>query len=70
MAGRGPKFEYEIGEHVLCFEPDLTKARVLYDAKARRFIEAVTCYRTGINHYGHEVILESRYRSNLDLGII
>ena len=33
MAGRGLRFEYEVTEVVLCFEPDCTKARVLYDAK-------------------------------------
>uniref|UniRef100_A0A0B7A8I9 Uncharacterized protein n=1 Tax=Arion vulgaris TaxID=1028688 RepID=A0A0B7A8I9_9EUPU len=33
MAGRNMRFEYDIGEIVLCFEPDPTKARVLYDAK-------------------------------------
>ncbi|XP_005105000.1 male-specific lethal 3 homolog [Aplysia californica] len=33
MAGRSLRFEYDIGEIVLCFEPDPTKARVLYEAK-------------------------------------
>lgn len=33
MTGRGVRFEYEVGEIVLCFEPDPTKARVLYEAK-------------------------------------
>ncbi|ELU01709.1 hypothetical protein CAPTEDRAFT_223835 [Capitella teleta] len=33
MSLRGMKFDFEPGEHVLCFEPDLTKARVLYEAK-------------------------------------
>ncbi|BFZ15060.1 hypothetical protein BsWGS_18099 [Bradybaena similaris] len=33
MAGRNMRFEYDVGEIVLCFEPDPTKARVLYDAK-------------------------------------
>ncbi|KAK6976823.1 male-specific lethal 3 [Biomphalaria glabrata] len=33
MAGRNIRYEYDIGEIVLCFEPDATKARVLYDAK-------------------------------------
>jgi len=27
------KSKFVIGERVLCFEPDQTKARVLYDAK-------------------------------------
>lgn len=41
MAGRGFRFEYEISEIVLCFEPDCTKARVLYDAKVveRRIVK-------------------------------
>jgi male-specific lethal 3 len=33
MSIRGVKFIYSVGEPVLCFEPDPTKARVLYDAK-------------------------------------
>ena len=33
MSTRGLKFNYQVGELVLCFEPDPTKARVLYDAK-------------------------------------
>ncbi|XP_033742173.1 male-specific lethal 3 homolog [Pecten maximus] len=33
MSTRGIKFQYTVGECVLCFEPDPTKARVLYDAK-------------------------------------
>ncbi|KAL8616789.1 hypothetical protein ACOMHN_017826 [Nucella lapillus] len=33
MAKRGIKFEHSVGELVLCFEPDPTKARVLYEAK-------------------------------------
>ena len=30
---RGVRFQYRTGESVLCFEPDSTKAKVLYDAK-------------------------------------
>ncbi|XP_046648959.1 male-specific lethal 3 homolog [Daphnia pulicaria] len=30
---RSTKFKFSEGERVLCFEPDVTKARVLYDAK-------------------------------------
>ncbi|KAL3878919.1 hypothetical protein ACJMK2_031245 [Sinanodonta woodiana] len=33
MSLRGVKYSYSIGEIVLCFEPDPTKARVLYEAK-------------------------------------
>lgn len=36
MSTRGVKFNFEAGEHVLCFEPDLSKARVLYGARVRR----------------------------------
>lgn len=32
-ASEGMKFQFHSGEKVLCFEPDATKARVLYDAK-------------------------------------
>ncbi|XP_015217264.1 MSL complex subunit 3 isoform X1 [Lepisosteus oculatus] len=33
MNSRGMKFKFHKGEKVLCFEPDPTKAKVLYDAK-------------------------------------
>ena len=33
MSTRGIRFNYEPGEGVLCFEPDPTKARVIYEAK-------------------------------------
>ncbi|XP_063809569.1 male-specific lethal 3 homolog isoform X3 [Pseudophryne corroboree] len=33
MNARGMKFKFQKGEKVLCFEPDPTKAKVLYDAK-------------------------------------
>ncbi|KAG8587115.1 hypothetical protein GDO81_005577 [Engystomops pustulosus] len=33
MNSRGMKFKFQKGEKVLCFEPDPTKAKVLYDAK-------------------------------------
>uniref|UniRef100_UPI00358F1209 MSL complex subunit 3 isoform X2 n=1 Tax=Myxine glutinosa TaxID=7769 RepID=UPI00358F1209 len=33
MNTRGARFRFERAERVLCFEPDPTKARVLYDAK-------------------------------------
>jgi len=32
---RGVRFQYRTGESVLCFEPDSSKAKVLYDAKVR-----------------------------------
>lgn len=35
MSTRGVKFLFTTGEYVLCFEPDPTKARVLYEAKVR-----------------------------------
>lgn len=35
MSTRGVKFLFAMGEYVLCFEPDPTKARVLYEAKVR-----------------------------------
>lgn len=35
MNSRGMKFKFQKGEKVLCFEPDPTKAKVLYDAKVR-----------------------------------
>uniref|UniRef100_A0A7M4EF98 MSL complex subunit 3 n=1 Tax=Crocodylus porosus TaxID=8502 RepID=A0A7M4EF98_CROPO len=33
MTSRGMKWKFHRGERVLCFEPDPTKAKVLYDAK-------------------------------------
>lgn len=33
MSSRAVKFKYLPGEHVFCFEPDPTKARVIYEAK-------------------------------------
>ena len=33
MSSRGIKFNFFPGESVLCFEPDPTKARVIYEAK-------------------------------------
>ena len=33
MSVKGVRFDFEPGEYVLCFEPDPSKARVLYDAK-------------------------------------
>ncbi|XP_074650614.1 MSL complex subunit 3-like isoform X2 [Tubulanus polymorphus] len=33
MLGRGVKYQFSAGECVLCFEPDSSKARVLYEAK-------------------------------------
>ena len=35
MPFRGVNFEFQAGELVLCFEPDPTMARVLYDAKVK-----------------------------------
>lgn len=33
VSTRGPKFKFSEGERVLCYEPDPTKAKVLYDSK-------------------------------------
>lgn len=33
VSTRGPKFKFSEGEKVLCYEPDPTKAKVLYDSK-------------------------------------
>lgn len=33
VSTRGPKFKFCDGEKVLCYEPDPTKAKVLYDSK-------------------------------------
>lgn len=41
MNSRGIKYQFDQGERVLCFEPDPTKAKVLYDAKVNSFTPAV-----------------------------
>lgn len=33
VSTRGTKYKFAIGEKVLCYEPDPTKAKVLYDSK-------------------------------------
>ncbi|XP_067663103.1 MSL complex subunit 3-like isoform X1 [Haliotis asinina] len=48
MSTRGIRFNFSVGELVLCFEPDPTKARVLYDAKV------LDCQVTKDKH-GHRI---------------
>ena len=45
MAKRGIRFEHSVGELVLCFEPDPTKARVLYDAKVELQACVIACVK-------------------------
>lgn len=33
VSTRGTKYKFAMGEKVLCYEPDPTKAKVLYDSK-------------------------------------
>lgn len=33
VSTRGIKYRFAVGEKVLCYEPDVTKAKVLYDSK-------------------------------------
>lgn len=33
VSTRGPRYKFIEGERVLCYEPDPTKAKVLYDSK-------------------------------------
>lgn len=35
VSTRGVKLKFVEGERVLCYEPDPTKAKVLYDSKVR-----------------------------------
>lgn len=46
MNSRGIKYQFHKGERVLCFEPDPTKAKVLYDAKVTFCLSnlAVRCF--------------------------
>lgn len=49
VSTRGPKSAFSENERVLCYEPDLTKAKVLYDSKVRiTFIEFM---KPISNHY-------------------
>lgn len=53
VSTRGPKHKFSIGEKVLCYEPDPTKAKVLYDSKVStagastgvsdRFLTSTSC---------------------------
>lgn len=38
VSTRGIKSRFIIGEKVLCYEPDVTKAKVLYDSKVHTFL--------------------------------
>lgn len=44
MNSRGIKSQFHKGERVLCFEPDPTKAKVLYDAKVTTTLRVHRCY--------------------------
>lgn len=39
VSTRGPRYKFSEGERVLCYEPDPTKAKVLYDSKVLEVIE-------------------------------
>lgn len=38
VSTRGVKFKFSVGEKVLCYEPDPTKAKVLYDSKVLKLV--------------------------------
>jgi len=38
MSTRRVKYNFKTGENVLCFEPDSSKAKVLYDAKVNKIL--------------------------------
>jgi len=40
------KFKFHKGEKVLCFEPDPSKAKVLYDAKVNKIMLLHICLLT------------------------
>lgn len=44
MNSRGIKYQFHKGERVLCFEPDPTKAKVLYDAKVMFFEQVIQLF--------------------------
>ncbi|XP_077299701.1 male-specific lethal 3 [Arctopsyche grandis] len=39
VSTRGPKYKFSEGEKVLCYEPDPTKAKVLYDSKVLQVVK-------------------------------
>lgn len=45
VSTRGPKYKFCDGEKVLCYEPDPTKAKVLYDSKASTIVYVVWILR-------------------------
>jgi len=46
MNSWGMKFKFHKGEKVLCFEPDPSKAKVLYDAKVNKIMLLHICLLT------------------------
>lgn len=38
VSTRGVRYKFSEGERVLCYEPDPTKAKVLYDSKVSKII--------------------------------
>lgn len=42
VSTRGVRYKFSEGERVLCYEPDPTKAKVLYDSKVRTAVPILT----------------------------
>ena len=68
MSTRGVKFQFCPDEHVLCFEPDPTKARVLYEAKV---IPHPFALSSPLNaHHERNAARNSTIRAPYDLSIV
>lgn len=54
VSTRGTKYKFAVGERVLCYEPDQTKAKVLYDSKVNKlFFGKIHCQCIVFREYVH-----------------
>lgn len=44
VSTRGVRYKFTEGERVLCYEPDPTKAKVLYDSKVCKTLKFDICF--------------------------
>lgn len=64
VSTRGVKLKFFEGERVLCYEPDPTKAKVLYDSKVQtnRLCVCVFCSLISINSQVLDVVVNKDQR--------
>lgn len=48
VSTRGVRYKFSEGERVLCYEPDPTKAKVLYDSKVCLIVSHIKCFQNNI----------------------